>query len=117
MENKEQFVLNLQPKTGEHLIGQTCNICGDEVGLTTEGELFEACNECAFPICRVCYDYERKEGNQTCPRCKTRFKRLKGHFSRPFHLFILHCFSENGFIIFQAVLEWKEMKKKMALMT
>ncbi|KAG4112459.1 hypothetical protein ERO13_D13G163700v2 [Gossypium hirsutum] len=66
------------PKTGEHLIGQTCNICGDEVGLTTEGELFVACNECAFPICRVCYDYERKEGNQTCPRCKTRFKRLKG---------------------------------------
>ncbi|PPS07967.1 hypothetical protein GOBAR_AA12679 [Gossypium barbadense] len=65
------------PKTGEHLIGQTCNICGDEVGLATEGELFVACNECAFPICRVCYDYERKEGNQTCPRCKTRFKRLK----------------------------------------
>ncbi|KAA3486543.1 putative cellulose synthase A catalytic subunit 5 [UDP-forming] [Gossypium australe] len=78
MENKEQMVLNLQPKTGEHLIGQTCNICEDEVGLTTEGELFVACNECAFPICHVCYDYERKEGNQTCPRCKTRFKRLKG---------------------------------------
>ncbi|KAE8702334.1 putative cellulose synthase A catalytic subunit 3 [Hibiscus syriacus] len=63
----------------EHLMGQTCNICGDEIELTAEeGELFMACDECAFPICRVCYDYERKEGNQACPRCKTRFKRLKG---------------------------------------
>ncbi|KAE8733695.1 hypothetical protein F3Y22_tig00001120pilonHSYRG00402 [Hibiscus syriacus] len=62
----------------EYLISQTCNICGDEIGLTADGELFMACDECAFPICRVCYEYERKEGNQACPRCKTRFKRLKG---------------------------------------
>ncbi|XWS58671.1 hypothetical protein CRYUN_Cryun08bG0054800 [Craigia yunnanensis] len=62
----------------ENLNGQTCQICGDEVGLTAEGELFVACNECAFPICRTCYEYERREGNQVCPQCKTRFKRLKG---------------------------------------
>lgn len=37
-----------------------------------------ACNECAFPICRTCYEYERREGSQVCPQCKTRFKRLKG---------------------------------------
>ena len=58
--------------------GQICHICGDDVGLTVDGELFVACNECAFPICRTCYEYERKEGNQVCPQCKTRFKRLKG---------------------------------------
>ncbi|KAJ9704716.1 hypothetical protein PVL29_002987 [Vitis rotundifolia] len=62
----------------ENLSGQTCQICGDDVGLTAEGELFVACNECAFPICRTCYEYERSEGNQVCPQCKTRFKRLKG---------------------------------------
>ncbi|WJZ83638.1 hypothetical protein VitviT2T_003304 [Vitis vinifera] len=61
-----------------NLSGQTCQICGDDVGLTAEGELFVACNECAFPICRTCYEYERSEGNQVCPQCKTRFKRLKG---------------------------------------
>ena len=31
-----------------------------------------------FPICRTCYEYERREGNQVCPQYKTRFKRLKG---------------------------------------
>ncbi|KAG5612569.1 hypothetical protein H5410_023850 [Solanum commersonii] len=58
--------------------GHICKICGDEVGFTIDGEPFIACNECAFPVCRTCYDYERREGSQLCPQCKTRFKRLKG---------------------------------------
>ncbi|WCJ44800.1 Cellulose synthase family protein [Euphorbia peplus] len=66
------------PKALEQLSGQVCHICGDDVGLTVDGELFVACNECAFPICRTCYEYERREGTQLCPQCKTRFKRLKG---------------------------------------
>lgn len=66
------------PKPLQHLSGQICHICGDDVGLTVDGELFVACNECAFPICRTCYEYERREGTQVCPQCKTRFKRLKG---------------------------------------
>ncbi|KAF5462298.1 hypothetical protein F2P56_018318 [Juglans regia] len=66
------------PRPLQQLSGQICQICGDDVGLTVDGELFVACNECAFPICRTCYEYERKEGNQVCPQCKTRFKRLKG---------------------------------------
>ncbi|KAK9286342.1 hypothetical protein L1049_014735 [Liquidambar formosana] len=66
------------PKPVKQLSGQVCQICGDDVGLTVDGELFVACNECAFPICRTCYEYERSEGNQVCPQCKTRFKRLKG---------------------------------------
>jgi len=30
-----------------------------------------------FLICRTCYKYERREGNQVCPQYKTRFKCLK----------------------------------------
>jgi cellulose synthase A len=56
-----------------------CQICGDDVGPGPDGEeLFVACNECAFPVCRACYEYERREGSQACPHCKTRFRRLKG---------------------------------------
>ncbi|XP_073062505.1 cellulose synthase A catalytic subunit 7 [UDP-forming] isoform X1 [Primulina eburnea] len=65
-------------KTQKNLNGQVCEICGDAVGLTMDGELFVACNECGFPVCRPCYEYERREGNQLCPQCKTRYKRLKG---------------------------------------
>ncbi|KAI5073644.1 hypothetical protein GOP47_0012047 [Adiantum capillus-veneris] len=65
-------------KPSERLDGQVCKICGDEVGRTTDAELFVACNECAFPVCRSCYEYERAEGNRVCPQCKTRYKRLKG---------------------------------------
>lgn len=78
----------MQPRPLQHLSGQICQICGDDVGLTRDGELFVACNECAFPICRTCYEYERKEGNQLCPQCKTRFKRLKG----PLHKLLLLLF-------------------------
>lgn len=57
-----------------------CQICGDEVGVGFDGEPFVACNECAFPVCRACYEYERREGSQACPQCRTRYKRLKGHY-------------------------------------
>ncbi|KAM1731734.1 hypothetical protein ACFX11_017580 [Malus domestica] len=61
-----------------NLDGQVCEICGDDVGLTVDGDMFVACNECGFPVCRPCYEYERREGSQNCPQCKTRYKRLKG---------------------------------------
>ncbi|KAH6817434.1 Cellulose synthase family protein [Perilla frutescens var. frutescens] len=67
-----------EPKSLKNLSGQVCEICGDEVGVTVDGELFVACNECGFPVCRPCYEYERREGSQLCPQCKTRYKRLKG---------------------------------------
>lgn len=81
--NRNEFVLinadeNGKIKSVKELSGQICQICGDEVELTVDGELFVACNECAFPVCRLCYEYERREGNQACPQCKTRYKRLKG---------------------------------------
>ena len=63
----------------KELSGQICQICGDEIEFTVDGEPFVACNECAFPVCRPCYEYERREGNQACPQCKTRYKRIKGN--------------------------------------
>nr|CCW28829.1 putative cellulose synthase family protein [Arachis ipaensis] len=62
----------------EGLCGEVCQLCGEEIGVTEDGDLFVACNECAFPVCRNCYHYERREGSQVCPQCKTRYKRLKG---------------------------------------
>eukprot|EP00252_Welwitschia_mirabilis_P015285 TRINITY_DN3357_c0_g2_i1.p1 TRINITY_DN3357_c0_g2~~TRINITY_DN3357_c0_g2_i1.p1 ORF type:complete len:1090 (+),score=185.27 TRINITY_DN3357_c0_g2_i1:411-3680(+) len=66
------------PKPLQNSSSHVCQICGDNVGVSSEGEPFVACNECAFPVCKACYEYERKEGNQCCPRCKTRYRRHKG---------------------------------------
>ncbi|KAL5218261.1 hypothetical protein ABZP36_018945 [Zizania latifolia] len=63
-------------KSGKH--GHVCQICGDGVGTTVDGELFTACDVCGFPVCRPCYEYERKDGTQACPQCKTKYKRHKG---------------------------------------
>ncbi|KAG9148713.1 hypothetical protein Leryth_013400 [Lithospermum erythrorhizon] len=49
-----------EPKALKDLTGQVCEICGDEVGVTVDGDLFVACNECGFPVCRPCYEYEEK---------------------------------------------------------
>ncbi|KAF7834193.1 cellulose synthase A catalytic subunit 6 [UDP-forming] [Senna tora] len=81
--NRNEFVLinadeNGRIKSVQELSGQICQICGDEIEITVDGEPFVACNECAFPVCRPCYEYERREGNQACPQCKTRYKRIKG---------------------------------------
>lgn len=81
--NRNEFVLinadeSARIRSVQELSGQTCQICGDEIELTVSSELFVACNECAFPVCRPCYEYERREGNQACPQCKTRYKRIKG---------------------------------------
>ncbi|CAL4945012.1 unnamed protein product [Urochloa decumbens] len=69
--------------SGKHGAGQVCQICGDGVGTGADGELFTACDVCGFPVCRPCYEYERKDGTQACPQCKTKYKRHKG--SPPVH--------------------------------
>lgn len=81
--NRNEFVMIRHdgengPKPVNNLNGQVCQICADTVGHTLTGEIFVACNECAFPVCLRCYDYEQKDGNQFCPQCKTRYKRQKG---------------------------------------
>ncbi|KAL9274200.1 Cellulose synthase A catalytic subunit 6 [UDP-forming]-like protein [Drosera capensis] len=81
--NRNEFVLINADDIGKvtsvkELSGQTCQICGDAIEFVEENEILVACNECAFPVCRACYEYERREGTQACPQCKTRYKRLKG---------------------------------------
>ncbi|XP_015581144.2 cellulose synthase A catalytic subunit 3 [UDP-forming]-like isoform X1 [Ricinus communis] len=66
------------PKNAKQNAIQICQICSDNVGTTVNGEPFVACHVCAFPVCRPCYEYERKDGNQSCPQCKTKYKRHKG---------------------------------------
>ncbi|KAJ6310116.1 hypothetical protein OIU76_014949 [Salix suchowensis] len=65
-------------KPMKSIVAQVCQICGDSVGKTVDCEPFVACDVCAFPVCRPCYEYERKDGNQSCPQCKTRYRRHKG---------------------------------------
>ena len=48
------------------------------MGTAADGELFAACYVCGYPVCRPCYEYERKHGAQACPQCKTKYKRHKG---------------------------------------
>lgn len=72
-------LVSYQIKSVQELSGQICHICGDEIEIAEDGEPFVACNECAFPVCQQCYKYERLEGNQACPQCKTRYKRIKGN--------------------------------------
>jgi hypothetical protein len=78
-------------KSGRRGGGQVCQICGDGVGTTAEGDVFTACDVCGFPVCRPCYEYERKDGTQACPQCKNKYKRHKGNLQSlsPFHLFDL----------------------------
>ncbi|KAF8081142.1 hypothetical protein N665_0903s0023 [Sinapis alba] len=57
---------------------QTCQICTENIGRTENGDLFVACDVCSFSVCRPCYEFERKDGDQSCPQCKTRYKRHKG---------------------------------------
>ncbi|KAF7851847.1 hypothetical protein BT93_L2008 [Corymbia citriodora subsp. variegata] len=81
--NRNEFILINADEVGrvtcvKHLSGEICQICADEIEITGDGEPFVACNECAFPVCRHCYEYERSEGTQACPHCKTRYKRIKG---------------------------------------
>nr|APU87549.1 CesA9 [Plantago ovata] len=81
--NRNEFVLINADDIGRvtsvrELTSQICQICGDEIEFSADGDPFVACNECAFPVCRPCYEYERREGNQACPQCKTRYKRIKG---------------------------------------
>ncbi|KAF2292697.1 hypothetical protein GH714_026782 [Hevea brasiliensis] len=67
-----------RPSTRQSVSSKICRVCGDEIGVKEDGQLFVGCHVCGFPVCRPCYEYERSEGNQSCPQCNTRYKRHKG---------------------------------------
>ena len=55
----------LQPKPRKELAGRIRKTCGDDIELLKEEkELLDVCFECAIPVCRGCYEYERREGSQ-----------------------------------------------------
>ncbi|KAG8640234.1 cellulose synthase A catalytic subunit 4 [UDP-forming] isoform X2 [Manihot esculenta] len=62
----------------QSISSKVCRVCGDEIGVKEDGQIFVACGVCGFPVCRPCYEYERSEGNQCCPQCNTRYKRHRG---------------------------------------
>ncbi|XP_030547210.1 cellulose synthase A catalytic subunit 8 [UDP-forming] isoform X1 [Rhodamnia argentea] len=51
-----------------------CNTCGERVEVDEKGGVFVACQECNFPICKACVEYEIKEGRKVCLRCGTPFE-------------------------------------------
>ncbi|CAI0393847.1 unnamed protein product [Linum tenue] len=59
-------------------VAGVCQICGDNIGKTVNGDPFVACDVCGLPVCRLCYEYERNHGTKAYPQCKTRYKRHKG---------------------------------------
>ena len=79
--------------TGKPSVVKTCRVCGDEIAVKENGEVFVACHECGFPVCRPCYEYERSEGNQCCPQCNTRYKRHKGNLH-----YVLLCFNIKVYV-------------------
>uniref|UniRef100_A0A7N0TAG8 Cellulose synthase n=1 Tax=Kalanchoe fedtschenkoi TaxID=63787 RepID=A0A7N0TAG8_KALFE len=66
------------PVSFAHMNPKICQICGETIEFTASGQIFSACTLCAFPVCRPCYEYERKHGNQACMRCKARYRRHRG---------------------------------------
>jgi cellulose synthase A len=46
-----------------------CHTCGEQVGHDANGELFVACHECNYPMCKSCFEFEIKEGRKVCLRC------------------------------------------------
>lgn len=46
-----------------------CHTCGEQVGIDANGEVFVACHDCNFPICKDCLGDEIKEGRKVCLRC------------------------------------------------
>ncbi|KAL0684690.1 hypothetical protein Bca4012_051538 [Brassica carinata] len=55
-----------------------CRICSYEVKDGDNGQTFVACHVCAFPVCKPCYEYERRNGENCCPQCNTPYKPNKG---------------------------------------
>ncbi|GBG80752.1 hypothetical protein CBR_g31307 [Chara braunii] len=54
-----------------------CQICRERVGRDDKGEPFVPC-ECAFPVCRQCYEYIRENEGGLCPQCHEPYTRMKG---------------------------------------
>ncbi|CAI5496803.1 unnamed protein product [Closterium sp. Naga37s-1] len=52
-----------------------CAICQQAIGVDAEGREFVPC-ECAYRICRPCYEYIRAHEGNRCPQCLSKYHRL-----------------------------------------
>ncbi|KAI5076718.1 hypothetical protein GOP47_0008783 [Adiantum capillus-veneris] len=51
-----------------------CQICGDDIGLSSNGQPFVACRQCYFPVCKACVEYESQVGTGACANCKHKYE-------------------------------------------
>ncbi|CAI8618675.1 unnamed protein product [Vicia faba] len=51
-----------------------CNICGEQLLLSENGERFVACHDCNYPICKACFEHEINEGHSVCLNCGTPYE-------------------------------------------
>ncbi|GFP82950.1 cellulose synthase a catalytic subunit 9 [UDP-forming], partial [Phtheirospermum japonicum] len=80
---------------------KTCRVCGDDIGLNEHGDVFVACHECGFPVCRPCYDYERSEGHPNCPQCHTPYKpHDKGTYVYYYYTRDIHLLNTKMYFLF-----------------
>lgn len=59
----------------------TCITCGEQVGLDHNGEVFVACHECSYPICKSCFEYDLKDGRSSCLRCGAPYDGILAFYS------------------------------------
>ncbi|KAK6917714.1 Cellulose synthase [Dillenia turbinata] len=50
-----------------------CHMCGELVGFDSKGEVFVACHDCNFPLCKSCLDDQINESKKACMRCGAPF--------------------------------------------
>lgn len=71
-----------------------CNTCGEQVGLDANGEVFVACHECNFPVCKTCFDMDIKEERKACLRCSTPYDDgISFTWISLIYVYIFRCFS------------------------
>ncbi|MCO5549106.1 hypothetical protein L7F22_002572 [Adiantum nelumboides] len=71
-------------ESSQHADGP-CQICGDDVGLSANGQPYVACRQCYFPVCKACVDYESKVGTGACANCKHKYKLHSDVGSHEYH--------------------------------
>ncbi|KAG5058137.1 hypothetical protein JHK86_013133 [Glycine max] len=74
-----------------------CNTCGEQVGLNANGEVFVACHECNFPICKDCFEHEINEDHRVCMRCGTPHEERTKEEEEDFHEIKVHENEDDDF--------------------
>lgn len=60
-----------------------CSTCEELVGFDSKGDVFVACHECNFPVCKACVDYEIKQGKKACFHCGAPYEQENATYAEP----------------------------------